>query len=323
MENYKKGIDSLVFAVTGSGKTEIVLSIISKTIESGGRVGFVIPRRDVVIEIGERLKHIFKENKVVEVYGGHTEELEGDIICLTSHQLYRYHHYFDLVVFDEIDAFPYKNNDTLNSLFLNSIKGHYIQMSATPSERVIDYFKKEGRDILHLDIRYHRNPLPVPKVIKKGTISGFIYLLQLLKRFEKNHKPVFLFCPTIEECERVYQILKHILKEVNYVHSKKMDRDKVIKDFKKSLIQTMITTSVLERGVTVKNLQVIIFKADHFVYDSATLIQISGRVGRKIGATHGEVMFICHEETDEIRKCIREIQASNQVLQDMLREDRG
>ena len=44
------------------------------------------------------------------------------------------------------------------------------------------------------------------------------------------------------------------------------------------------STSVLERGVTIKNLQVIVFNAEHELYDEKSLIQISGRVGRKIDA---------------------------------------
>ena len=52
------------------------------------------------------------------------------IIC-TTHQLYRYPQYFDLLILDELDAFPYVNNEVLIGLLQNSIKGNYIYMSAT------------------------------------------------------------------------------------------------------------------------------------------------------------------------------------------------
>ena len=321
VENYKKGIDSLVFAVCGSGKTEITLELIKTVVEQGGTVGFAIPRKDVVIEIQERLKDIFQTLKVISVYGGHTEELKGDIICLTTHQIYRYKNYFDLLILDETDAFPFKENDVLNMLFFNSIKGHYIQMSATPPTKIINFFKEEGRDILHLDVRYHHHFLPVPKIDIQRSFLKYLVLIKYLKKFEKEGKPVFLFCPTIEMCENVFSFVRIFIKEVNNVHSKKADRNEIISSFKNGLIQTLITTSVLERGVTVKDLQVLIFKAHHPLYDSGTLIQISGRVGRKIGAEKGEIIFICDYETNEIKKCIREIQSSNQVLQDMLQKD--
>ena len=88
--NYKKGINTLVNAVCGSGKTEIVLEVISYAIRSGEHVAFALPRRDVAIELFERLKNIFKWNKVICVYGGHHDKLEADLIVLTTHQLYRY-----------------------------------------------------------------------------------------------------------------------------------------------------------------------------------------------------------------------------------------
>ena len=55
MENYKKGIDSLVYAVCGSGKTEICLQIIKYAINCGDKVAFALPRRDVAIELHNRL----------------------------------------------------------------------------------------------------------------------------------------------------------------------------------------------------------------------------------------------------------------------------
>ena len=59
VENYKNGIDTLVHAVCGSGKTEIVLASIQYAIEHGLRVGFAVPRRDVARELFLRFKYIF------------------------------------------------------------------------------------------------------------------------------------------------------------------------------------------------------------------------------------------------------------------------
>ena len=82
-----------------------------------------------------------------------------------------------------------------------------------------------------------------------------------------------------------------------------------------------MTTSVLERGVTVKNLQVIIFKSDSFVYDSGTLVQIAGRVGRKPDSPEGEVIYLANKTTRDMEESIYSIRSSNKVLQDMLQRD--
>ena len=102
VENFKNGIDTLVYAVCGSGKTEISYGVIAYAMSRGMNVAFALPRRDVVIELFMRLREAFPGNKIVAVYGQHTSRLEGDCVILTTHQLYRYPHYFDLIVMDEI-----------------------------------------------------------------------------------------------------------------------------------------------------------------------------------------------------------------------------
>ena len=87
--------------------------------------------------------------------------------------------------------------------------------------------------------------------------------------------------------------------------------------FRQNAYKYLVTTSVLERGVTVRNLQVIIYKSDSFVYDSGTLVQISGRVGRKKDAPTGEVIFLANKITKEMRDAIDEIRDKNKSLQDM------
>ena len=314
VDNYKKGIDSLVFAVCGSGKTEISLRVIQYAINCGEKVAFAVPRRDVAIELCNRLKEIFKYNRVICVYGGHHDVVEGDLIVLTTHQLYRYKKYFSLIVLDEIDAFPFKNNQVLEHMFYDSLCGHYIMMSATPSEEVIKHFTADKKDILRLDIRFHRHPLPVPLIIIKNKYTALMELAVLVRRFYKERKPLFIFASTIEKCEQLYHILKVIFKEGNYVHSKRENRTEVIEEFRRGKYRYLVTTSVLERGVTLENLQVIVFEANHNVYDKGTLIQIAGRVGRKKNAPTGFVYFIGYQNTPAMSEAIEEIKNSNEAL---------
>lgn len=317
-ENYKNGINTLVYAVCGSGKTEISLKVISYAMQCGERVGFAIPRRDVVIELYDRFKTIFPKNKIALVYGGHTSDLEGDLICLTTHQLYRYHEYFDLLIIDEIDAFPFKGNDVLDSFFKKSMRGHFIMMSATPSDSVIEEFNKTGMGTVELFSRFHKHPLPVPSIIIRKSFILYLSLLEELERFLKEEKQVFIFTPTIEMCENTYNFLKIFLKNGSYVHSKKISRPETIKLFKEGKIRYLVTTAVLERGVTIKNLQVIVFHAEHIVYDNYALVQIAGRVGRKVDFPDGEVLYLANRKTNEMILSIEKIKAANKKLEDML-----
>lgn len=322
VSNYKNGINTLVHAVCGSGKTEIVLEVIRYAVSCGDRVGFAIPRRDVVIEIHERIQSIFKDNTVISVYGGHNDILEGDIVVLTTHQLFRYCNYFDLLIIDEIDAFPFRGNDLLDAFFHRSIKNKYIMMSATPYPNIIEMFSKQGYQIVELFSRFHKHPLPVP-VIKIGkAFIKYTILYDEVKRFIKNNKKIFIFAPTIEICEEIYSFLSLLIKGGEYVHSKRKDRSEIISNFKQCKYRYLVTTAVLERGVTFKDLQVIVFKADHAVYDSHALIQIAGRVGRKKDAPDGEVIYIANKANNEMLKSISEIKRANASLQNMFQRDK-
>ena len=59
LENYKNKINTLIYAVCGAGKTELVFRVIEYALSLSQHVGFAIPRRDVVIELRNRLASSF------------------------------------------------------------------------------------------------------------------------------------------------------------------------------------------------------------------------------------------------------------------------
>ena len=314
LENYKNGLDTLIYAVCGAGKTELVYKVMEYCLAKKMNVGFAIARRDVVIELSERLKQAFKNYKVVSLYGGHTSELEGDIICLTTHQLYRFEKYFDLLIIDEIDAFPFNGNFALEAFFHRSVRGHYVMMSATPSKERIEEFKGKGKAIVNLFKRHHGKPIPVPNFFIAPKFVTYFYLVYKVREIIKKNLPLLVFAPTIEECENLYVFLNIFAKGGYFVHSKCKDRSKIIEDFRENKYKYLVTTAVLERGVTLRNLQVIIFNASSFIYTSEALVQISGRVGRVKDATDGEVIFIAERKTKYITEARQTIIDANKSL---------
>ena len=312
--NFKAGIDTLVYAVCGSGKTEISYGVIGYAMSRGMSVRFALPRRDVVIELYERIKDAFPENKIVAVYGSHNDELSGDCVILTTHQLFRYPKYFDLLVLDEIDAFPFKGNDVLVHLFEASLRGNCVMMSATPSKEVVAHFKKPGHEILTLRTRFHKHPIPVPvSKIAIGPLK-YITLIRQLRIYQKQRKQCFVFVPTVTMSESVYAIVRRFVKNGDYVSSKREGRAEIIARFKKGKLSYLITTAVLERGITVANLQVIVFGSDNRIYDEAALIQIAGRAGRKAAAPTGDVLFLANQESEGMKRAIKEIRYCNTFL---------
>lgn len=106
------------------------------------------------------------------------------------------------------------------------------------------------------------------------------------------------------------------MKGGNYVHSQRKNRKEIIDNFRHNLYQYLVTTSVLERGVTVRNLQVIVCQSDNKIYEKATLIQIAGRVGRKVDAPTGEAIFLARKTTKDMVAAINDIIRSNEALHD-------
>lgn len=300
-----------IHAVTGAGKTELVYPSLYAFLKEGKHVGFATPRKDVVIDLLPRFKEAFKDARVVSVYGEHTSQLEGDIILLTTHQLYRYPNYFDLLVLDEIDAFPYKGNSLLETFFKKAVRGNYVLLSATPTKEDLDAIKKDNGEVVTLFERYHKAPLPVPVYEKTLPLADTLACLSRLLSFVKERKPVFIFVPTIEEGKKLYAFLALFVPYGAFVSSKEVERKLAIERFKKGELIYLVTTSILERGVTVKNLQVIVYHADHDIYDESTLVQIAGRVGRKMMATGGKVFFQGRERTDAICNSILSIEDYN------------
>lgn len=316
-ENYINNQNTLVYAVCGAGKTELVYLAIQTALKNGHQIGFTVPRREVVIELAMRIKQTFPLARVISVFGDHTDTLTGNIIVLTTHQLYRYENYFDLLIFDEIDAFPYVGDLVLEAFFKRSVKGVYVLLSATPSDKLLHEFPKYGK-VLTLFTRFHNNKIPVPRVNRGYFLFNFMLLIKHLDRFRKRNKPVLIFVPTIREANIIYKLIKFDYKNGNVVHSKVANNSAIIDDFKKGKYQYLVTTTVLERGVTIKGLQVIIYGADHAVYDAASLVQIAGRVGRKKEESDGEVIFIATRKTKAITDAIADIEAKNAYLQSVL-----
>lgn len=314
MDCYRNNQSAMVDAVTGSGKTEIVFALIQVALAEGKRIGFVIPRKDVVIELIPRFKEVFPTMDVVGVFGGNTNILEGDLVILTTHQMYRYDHYFDVLIFDEVDAFPYAGDPVLKAFVKRATKGIIIYLSATFTHEELMKFKNEGGKVFQLFKRFHGFPIPSlqykihPFFFKWFTIIAHIY------QMNKDKKPIFVFVPTIAIGQMLYRWLRIFIQNVSLAFSTIEDRELIIENFKRNSTGVLITTSILERGITMIGLQVIIFMADHPVFSSAMLIQMAGRVGRKKVDPKGQVILLVNKVTPFMKVAQEKITLANASL---------
>lgn len=295
--------NSVVLAVCGSGKTEIIYDSIIHALNQNLRVCIAIPRRTLVEEIGERICKQFVGIKPALFYGGQEGDPEAQLIICTTHQLYRFHKAFDLLILDEIDAYPYNGNSLLKDLLFNSIRGNYIFMSAT-----LDASCFPNADVFVLNRRYHQIDLPLPKWYFCWSKMWIIQVRHYLATWEK---PVLIYVPRIADLDQ----FERLFKQWHYgtVSSKTKDTALFIEKLRNRDLDFLVTTTLLERGVTIEDVQVIVIEADHPVYTREVLLQIAGRVGRSPHAPTGEVIFLSSRKTKAIMECIQTINDLNQM----------
>lgn len=311
LQNEKK--DILIYAACGAGKTEIVMDSIMRYINAGKKVGFAISRRQVVLEIQARMAQAFPMLHVIAVCEGHHEESDGDLIICTMHQLYRYVHTFDLLIMDEIDAFPYRGNQLLETIAAHACKGQRLYLTATPDEKMLKQTETGELRIVELFQRPHAHPLAAPRVIHTYASMQLLYLVRFLFRCRKAEIQVLVFVPTIKDAKRYARWLR-LLFRCTDLTSQTDAKDQILADFHKHKYDCLITTTVLERGITIKGIYVAVLHADHIVFNEASLIQIVGRVGRNIEMPSGEAILLCQRMTSDIKRCIRAIQKMNETL---------
>ena len=308
---YRQQQSAMVDAVTGSGKTEIVFGLIQIALAEGKRIGFVIPRRDVVQEMVPRFQHVFPSLTITSVFGGHHDQLEADLIILTTHQIFRYEQYFDVLIFDEVDAFPYAGNPVLIAMVQRACQGMIVYLSATFEKQQLIDFKKQGGKVFHLFKRYHGHPLPELSIMIRPFFIKWITLVFLLFRFQKQQVPVFIFVPTIAIGKWMLRFITIFFPTTKLAFSSSIDREKIVHQFKHKPDFFLITTAILERGITVSHLQAIIFEADHRLYTTSMLIQMAGRVGRKLISPTGKVILLANYQSQSIQGARAKIKFAN------------
>ena len=298
---YQNHLNTKVKAVCGSGKTEITYEVIKYALNLGHNVCFTTPRKELVVELAKRLQSQFSNITITTVYGGNTIKVDGSFIICTTHQLYRYPHYFDLLILDELDAFPYVNNEVLHRILENSIKGNYIYMSATLTNTPDLFMSK----------RYHGYPLDIPKCYITGSLLMYLIAIKQTLRYKREQKPVLIFVPTIKLTVTAYKYFNLFGINCQPVSSKSKNTHYFLKMLKTGKLDALITTTILERGITISNIQIIILYGNNPIYESSTLIQICGRVGRKANYPTGSISIFTPFKTKAIRQCIKTIKEDN------------
>ena len=313
---------TLVHAVTGAGKTEMIYQVVAKVIDQGGAVCLASPRIDVCLELHKRLQNDFA-CEIALLHGESDPYFRTPLVVATTHQLLKFYQAFDLLIVDEVDAFPYVDNPVLYHAVNNCVKenGLRIFLTATSTDELDRKVKQGELKRLSLPRRFHGNPLIVPKPIWLSHFNRYLEknglppkLKLYIEKQRKTAYPLLIFASEIKKGEKLKEILQEKFpnEKIGFVSSITEDRLEQVQAFRDGELTILISTTILERGVTFPLVDVFVVEANHQLFTKSSLVQIGGRVGRSMDRPTGELIFFHDGLNQSIKRAIKEIKQMNQ-----------
>lgn len=314
--------DFLVWAACGAGKTEVIIPVIREAVGQGRRVLYLSPRRDVVRETWERLQGVFPQ-KILGLHLGGEHQGEGGepVLLATVHQAVRWRQVFSLVILDEPDAFPYAGNRLLAEVVERAAApdGRRLYLTATPSPEMQHQLSCGKMGCLYLPARFHGHPLPVPEVVIDPLGRRARQALGIL--FEQARQgaiPLLIFVPTVASGEKLCQNLRswfpQVPGRVPFYHARSPGREGWRRVMREKKI--LVATTILERGINPGVVNVVVWEADHPVFDVASLVQMAGRVGRDPTCPGGSPLFLARQWTPVMKAALEQITKMNKLAED-------
>lgn len=321
VEAIEQNQEHLIWAVCGAGKTEVLFAGIESALVAKKRICIATPRTDVVLELTPRLKAAFPAIPIASLYGGSEDRhLYAPLTIATTHQLLRFYHAFDAIILDEVDAFPYTVEESLQYAAVRARKpiSAMIYLTATPNSKWQRECRTGKRGYTTIPARFHRKRLPVPeftwcgnwqKRLEKGKLPPNV--VKWIKTRIQADKQTLVFFPHIPLMEKALAILRKIHPAIEAVHAEDPDRKSKVQKMRNKEVLMLLTTTILERGVTFPNIDVAVVGAEDSIFTESALVQIAGRAGRSKDHPTGMVSFFHYGKTEDMLKAKRQIVTMN------------
>jgi ATP-dependent DNA helicase RecG len=285
----------------GSGKTVVSAIGLYANYLAGYQGALMAPTEILARQHYQTLQNIFKNtnikmslltgsltNKEKENVYQKLENNEIDIIIGTHALFQKKVQYAKLgfVITDEQHRFGVEQRKALKN------KGEQVDfliMSATPIPRTLAISLYGDMDVSTIKTKPAGRMKTITKYIKTSSMKP---ILKHLKEYLGEGGQCYVICPLVDESEglnakNASQIANAMQKyfqsiyRVGLLHGqmKDEDKDQVMKEFSENKIQILVSTTVVEVGVDVKNANMmVIYNAERF--GMSQLHQLRGRVGR-------------------------------------------
>lgn len=316
---------ALLWAACGAGKTEVCFPSAAWVLKQGKSVLFAAPRQDVINDVAPRLLRDFPDYPFQVLTGTSSVKFQGGrMVLATTHQVLRFWRAFDVIFMDEMDAFPYQGSRALEWGLKHALRqgGKILYLTATPSTEGLKAVRQGKMRLIRLPARHHRTSLPVPiweksrRPIEPNGCSGvWVAQIDLLRA----HGPVLVFVPKISWIDPWIKCFRQCFPSwlVDGSYSADPGRFLKIERLRQGEFDLFVSTTILERGITLPRIQVLVLGADHPVFDERALVQMAGRVGRTKESPEGRVVFMSVRMTPAMRTAVQWIEEQNRLAMEL------
>lgn len=324
--------ECLVWEATGAGRPETVFGAVREVLKRGGRVLFGVPRKDVLVDLVERLEMAFPGVGVAVRYGKMKPfPLTEEIVLASTHQALKYYRSFELVILDESDAFPFRANPILINALRRAKKvdGKLIYMTPTPAPDIYSRAQRGEIKVIQIPSRTHGHPMAIPQaLIEKEFHQDRVFnrMLALIREsIEEDQAQVLVVVPDSEMLARVESWLSEhgdILgvqgfreRAFAFTGGHDPQQERKIFSFIRNETSVIVTTGLTVRGDLAPHSNMIVLGCDNDLFDEGYLLQLAGRVGWSEDYPTGRVWFIGSRMTRAMDGAIRKIRLLNDEAQ--------
>ena len=313
-----KQMNRLLQGDVGSGKTIVSFISLYMNYLAGYQGSLMAPTEILAIQHYNNIKKILPDLNIELLTGKTKTKEKNDIlkklknneidILIGTHALISENVIYSnlgLVITDEQHRFGVNQRANLKNKGTNP---DILYMSATPIPRTYALTIYGDMEVSNIKTM-PSGRIEVKTLLKKD--SEIKEVLELMYKELKNNHQVYVIAPLIEtneesEMENVYELEEKMNKafgklyKVGILHGKmsNKEKDEVMNDFKENKIQILVSTTVIEVGIDVKNATVItIF--DSYRFGLSALHQLRGRVGRSTLESY--CVLISSKETERLK----------------------
>ena len=312
-----KRMNRLLEGDVGSGKTIVALISMYALYLSGYQSALMVPTEVLANQHYENFKNLLEGYNIeIALLTGSTKKSEKNKIydrlksgkinmVIGTHAIIeddiKYNN-LGLVITDEQHRFGVNQRNNLRN------KGNMpdvLYMSATPIPRTYTLTIYGDMDISIINTMPSGRKKIITKVFDNSDIKKV--LVKIKQELDLGHQ-IYIVSPLIEDSEEEMEDTKKLEKKfklafknynIGVMHGKlsPKEKNKVMDDFVNKKIDILISTTVIEVGVDVKNATMIVI-FDAYKFGLATLHQLRGRVGRNSEQSY--CVLMTNRETERL-----------------------